>query len=428
MNEAIDNLALEIKEYGYVAAGRLSEVISQLTQKEMSISVPKSTVLKISDASDLVGGKSIIAGYTGVYGDCFGSLIFLIGKKDAINLVELLLNDKIDTSLFPASREKTVLKELCTITADSFLLPISQFTSCSLKSKSPIVAAFGAFNLLNFLNNVNETREDYEKRDIVWISIGYNVQGTEAKGEILTLVGPNVLDYLTKELNAPPEVATPEAAAPEVPPSEVVSPEVTAPKVHTKPSPKTINKTLILPQGEKVATHNIVNLITLENALKKESFTGYLKVELMDRFEKNGVGEILFISGDIIAASYEIDSRVLFKSEALEEMFNIPYTNVEVFSYDDTDIWLAIERNKSQLFEYKPPEIKKVASEATSESKTSAKEVGAQPSDGQDESTFSVIFDKNDKNLTRDDLLSKYRIRELSEEDADSLISSVMDD
>ena len=48
----IDSLTIDaIKEVSNIAAGHLSEVVSQLTGKEMSLSVPDSNIVKIGRAS-----------------------------------------------------------------------------------------------------------------------------------------------------------------------------------------------------------------------------------------------------------------------------------------------------------------------------------------------------------------------------------------
>ncbi len=199
----IDSLVIDaLKEVSNIAAGHLSEVVSQLTGKEMSISVPDSNILNVKDAADRVGGKgaTIIVGYMNVFGDVNGSMVFLIPKKDAVKLTTLTLEAKVSPLLFPSALERDALRELVTITGGAFLSAITQFLGVYFVPTSPIISSFSAFNLLNYLKTREGSIENYESRDIVVVSIKYFVEKTETSGEIIMLVGPKILDYLSKEL------------------------------------------------------------------------------------------------------------------------------------------------------------------------------------------------------------------------------------
>ncbi|GBE17687.1 cheY-P phosphatase CheC [archaeon BMS3Abin16] len=199
----IDSLTIDaIKEVSNIAAGHLSEVVSQLTGKEMSLSVPDSNIVNVKDAADTVGGKgaTIVVGYMNVFGDVTGSMVFLMPKKDAIKLTTLILDTDVSPLMFPSALEKDALRELVTITGGAFLSAITQFLGVYFAPTSPVISSFGAFNLLNFLKTRGGAMEEYESRDIVLVSIKYRVEETETEGEILMLVGPTILDYLSREI------------------------------------------------------------------------------------------------------------------------------------------------------------------------------------------------------------------------------------
>jgi chemotaxis protein CheC len=203
MDEKIDSLTVDaLKEVSNIAAGHLSEIISQLTEKEMSISPPEANILKVNDAADNVGGKgaSILVGYMNIFGDVRGSMVFLLPKKDAMKLTVLTLNAEVNPIMFPSVLEKDALQELITITAGSYLSAITQILGIFFVPTPPVISVFGAFNLLNFLKTRGESTEEYERRDVVLVSIKYSVEGTDVEGEILMLVGPTILDYLIKDL------------------------------------------------------------------------------------------------------------------------------------------------------------------------------------------------------------------------------------
>ncbi len=214
---------------------------------------------------------------------------------------------------------------------------------------------------------------------------------------------------------------------------------------------ETEDQHLKLPVGEKVKTHEYVDLLDVLTELKENKFTGYLEVRLPDHgLHNGGEGAILFIIGDIIAASYETGGKVYSRTNAFHTMFEIPTSrtsaNAEQYAYDETDIWLAIERNKFQLFEYEPPEkieVEKPQPDRIKTVKPAVKEEKIKPvisiadaspkkpptSTGDDESEdsfFVVAYKKKEKKLTREQLLSKYKLHDVSEKDADSLIDRVL--
>lgn len=203
MNEQIDNLTIDaVKEITNIAAGHLAEVISQLTKTEMTLSVPEADIIRVDKAADRIGGKgaSILVGYTNVFGDVTGSLVFLQSKKDAVKITELTLDTEVSPVMFPSAIEKDALRELVTITGGAYLAAITQYLDIYFVPTAPVISLFGAFNLLNFLKTRGESMEEYETRPIILVSIKYHVENTDIDGEILMLVGPTILDYLKKQL------------------------------------------------------------------------------------------------------------------------------------------------------------------------------------------------------------------------------------
>jgi chemotaxis protein CheC len=203
MNEERDSLFVDaIKEISNIAAGHLSKIISQLTKKEMIISIPDASMISVDSAAVNVGatGAPIFTGYTAVSGDMAGSLVVLFKKEDAITLTELVLNEKTSPSLFPNPWEKEALSEVIKITSGAYLDSMNQFFGASFNAESPIMDSFEAFKLLTFLENTADSSEDYARREIIGVSIRYALEDTDVNGEIMMLVGPTLLDYLKKEI------------------------------------------------------------------------------------------------------------------------------------------------------------------------------------------------------------------------------------
>ncbi len=203
MDEEIDSFVVDaLKEISNIAAGHLSEVVSQLTEKEMSISVPDAKIVKVNDAADTIGGIAtpILVGYMNVFGDVTGSMVVLLSKKDAVSLSELVLGSDVSPIMFPSPLEKDALGELITISCGAFLSAITQFLGTYFVPTSPVIALFSPFKLLNYLKTRDGAMEEWERRNIVLVSIKLAVDGTDTEREFLMLVGPTILDYLSKQL------------------------------------------------------------------------------------------------------------------------------------------------------------------------------------------------------------------------------------
>jgi chemotaxis protein CheY-P-specific phosphatase CheC len=215
MDEKKDSLVIDaLKEISNIAAARLTEVVSQLTGKEMSISVPKANIIDFAEASSniRVMDTEIFVGYSAVAGDVEGSIVFFLTREDAIKLVETTLEEKVKISLFPSPEEKEALRdfptplqkealsELMFITSHAYLDSIHQFLGTNLTPRPTITDMFEAFKLLYFLENTVKSNEDYSTREIIGVAITYNVEETDVNGEIMMFVGPNVLNHLKKEI------------------------------------------------------------------------------------------------------------------------------------------------------------------------------------------------------------------------------------
>jgi chemotaxis protein CheC len=203
MDKEIDSFVVDaLKEISNISAGHLSEVVSQLTGKEMSISTPDARIVRVNDAVDTIGDKGtpILVGYMNVFGDVTGSMVFILSKKDAVTLSELTLDSDVSPIMFPSPLEKDALIELVTIAGTAYLSSVTQFLGTYFVPTSPAIAVFGAFDLLNYLKTRGGTMEEWERRDIVLVSIELAVEGTNTKGELLMLVGPTILDCVSSQI------------------------------------------------------------------------------------------------------------------------------------------------------------------------------------------------------------------------------------
>lgn len=197
----IDSLTIDaLKEISNIAIGHLSKAISKLIKKSVSVSVPESEFLRIKNAPELVGGKSatILVGYLRVTGDAIGSMVFLMSRKDAISLTEIVMDNKVNPVFFPSPIEEEVLKNIITIMSTAYLNSINQFLGIYLSPSTPVASLFGGFNLLNFIKTREGSEEEYETEKVLAVSVRYAIENI--KGKVVIMLSPFLVKYLSKEI------------------------------------------------------------------------------------------------------------------------------------------------------------------------------------------------------------------------------------
>ncbi len=201
--EDVESLTIDtLKELSNIAAGHLSNVISPLAKEDMEISVPEEEIVTVSSASDRISvlGKTMVVGIVKVGGDVKGSLIVIVPKKGAERLANVAQDTVVDPLLFPTGTDKETLKELMGLSSVSYLRTMVEYLGAHLVPANPEISVDENFNLVNFVNFKKELKKEFEGEEVILVSIGYSIKNASFKGEILMVLGPNILDYLKQKI------------------------------------------------------------------------------------------------------------------------------------------------------------------------------------------------------------------------------------
>ena len=78
-----------LKEIGNIGAGNATTALASLLQSKVDMKVPQVMMLDFKDVGTLLGGEEqeLAAAYLGVEGDINGSILFLIKKETALDIV-----------------------------------------------------------------------------------------------------------------------------------------------------------------------------------------------------------------------------------------------------------------------------------------------------------------------------------------------------
>ncbi|MCI6552433.1 MAG: chemotaxis protein CheC [Lachnospiraceae bacterium] len=130
-----------LKELGNIGAGNATSALAQMLQCKVDMLVPQVKLLEFQDVAASMGGEEqIMAGiYLGVSGDITGSIMFLLEKDSARNLVKKLTGVSAEGEEF-SDLELSALQEVGNIITSSYLNSLSSMTKLTISPSIPSLA------------------------------------------------------------------------------------------------------------------------------------------------------------------------------------------------------------------------------------------------------------------------------------------------
>lgn len=143
LNE-INNMQFDVlREIGNIGAGNATTALSQMINSKVDMKVPNVQLLEFKELSDIVGGaENIVVGilFT-LEGQIDGMMMFMMEKKAARHLVNLLMGNSADNSVEIFSEmELSALNEIGNIIAGAYLSSLSTLTNMLIVSSVPYLA------------------------------------------------------------------------------------------------------------------------------------------------------------------------------------------------------------------------------------------------------------------------------------------------
>ena len=146
MSEEILNLSLmqldALKEIGNVGAGNSATALSQLINRKIDMTVPKISIMPLGEVPEVVGGPDVmVAGvYLRVYGPAPSSILFVLPRESAFDLVDMLMGRNQGHTKSLDSMDESALMEIGNILAGAYLNALSHFTKLTLLPSIPALA------------------------------------------------------------------------------------------------------------------------------------------------------------------------------------------------------------------------------------------------------------------------------------------------
>lgn len=129
-----------LREIGNIGAGNATSALAQMLGRKVELSVPRVRLLDFKDVGGAIGGEEqIMAGiYLLVEGDITGSMMFLLKKESAGELVAMLMGQPDrDPGAELSEIECSALKEIGNIITSSYLNSLSSLTNLTVFPSVP---------------------------------------------------------------------------------------------------------------------------------------------------------------------------------------------------------------------------------------------------------------------------------------------------
>lgn len=130
-----------IKEVSNIGAAHAATVLHQLLGEKVSMTVPKVSVVPLSDICEVLGQpeEPMIGVYLRVFGDAPSKILYLFPREEALFLAGLLIaeEDRQDNEDTLGELEVSALKEIGNILTGAYVYAFSNFTGLNMLSSVP---------------------------------------------------------------------------------------------------------------------------------------------------------------------------------------------------------------------------------------------------------------------------------------------------
>lgn len=128
-----------LTEVGNIGAGHAATALSQLIKKKIMISVPSVKVIKTQEIDSLLGDpNTLVAGVImNVLGDITSKILLLLTRESALNLVDMLLQNKPGSTKVLSEVGNSAIKETGNILAGAYMNSLNEFLGLMLLPSVP---------------------------------------------------------------------------------------------------------------------------------------------------------------------------------------------------------------------------------------------------------------------------------------------------
>ncbi|MBB6636724.1 chemotaxis protein CheC [Cohnella thailandensis] len=141
-----------LREVGNIGAGHAATALSRLLDKPVDMSVPTVSFVPFERIADRVGGSEevVAAIFLRVDGDAPGNMFFLMSRKQAARVLQVLLGIEASEKDSYSELELSALCEIGNILAGSYLSSLADLTGLAMSPSVPSIAVDMAGAVLSY--------------------------------------------------------------------------------------------------------------------------------------------------------------------------------------------------------------------------------------------------------------------------------------
>jgi chemotaxis protein CheC len=194
--EQINDSYMDIlKELGNIGAGNAATSLSEILNRRIDMSVPKARIVGFNELERIIGPEDFLvaATYLEFTGDIQGTIMFVLSRDSAKNLLLLLMGYEVSSEegdVF-SEFEVSALQEVGNILAGAYLGAVSRFTKLTMKLSVPSFA----FDMIGAVLSVPLIEFGYLSDKALFIETDF-INGCDSiKGDFLVI--PDMESYST---------------------------------------------------------------------------------------------------------------------------------------------------------------------------------------------------------------------------------------
>lgn len=186
-----------LKEVGNIGIGHATTSLSQMVNKRVWISLPDLKLIPLIKVPDFVKNEAPVIGIIlELTGDTKGFLLFLLSKKSAKYLINLILGTVNETETFD-EMEQSVLKELGNIMSGTYITSLSNFLGISIGLSPPL----NIYDMADAIINQIVCMMSRDVEDVLFINTEFTINTEKIEGKILIFTDSASLSKILDAIN-----------------------------------------------------------------------------------------------------------------------------------------------------------------------------------------------------------------------------------
>lgn len=131
-----------LREVGGIGAGHAATALSQLTDRPISLEVPRIEVIDLVEVPYALGGPERLVGavYARMLGDITGGILFVAEQSAVLALVDLLHGHEMGRARSLGHDEEALLRHTATILISSYLAAVARLADLDVLPSDSAVA------------------------------------------------------------------------------------------------------------------------------------------------------------------------------------------------------------------------------------------------------------------------------------------------